>query len=162
VLEAAVNAHVKTYEQKLADLIRRLSTEHEGEIVATVRALGRSLASRGLTFTDLGDGIEKLATGGLTQSEMERIRDTSYAKGLADAERKFAEGHAVYGLRPDGSPDWEEIALHCQRQKSRLEARHHQFVDDMASRLTWGREPTSEKQGKYLLSLFRQIGGRTA
>jgi hypothetical protein len=161
VLEAAVNAQVKTYEQRLADLIRLLGTEHDGEAIATVRALGRTLASRGLTFTDLGDGVEKLASGGLTQSEMERIRDVAYAKGLADAEHKRAEGQSVYGLRPDGSHDWEEIALHCQRQKQRLEAKHHQFVDDMASRLTWGREP-SERQGKYLLSLFRQIGGRTA
>jgi hypothetical protein len=156
-----MNAQVKTYEQKLADLIRRLGTEHEGEAVATVRALGRTLASRGLTFTDLGDGLEKLATGGLTQSEMERIRDAAYAKGVLDAERKHAEDQAVYGLRPDGSHDWEEIALHCQRRKDRLEAKHHQFIDDMSARLVWGREP-SEKQGKYLLSLFRQIGGRTA
>jgi hypothetical protein len=162
LLAVAVNAQNKTYEQRLADLVRRLGTEHDGEIIATVRALGRTLASRGLTFTDLGDGIEKLATGGLTQGEMERIRDTSYAKGVADTERRFAEGQAVYGLRPDGSHDWEEIALQCQRQKDRLEARHRQFIDDMASRMTWGREPTSEKQGKYLLSLFRQIGGRTA
>ena len=29
----------------------------------------------------------------------------------------------------------------------------------MASRMTWGREPT-ERQGKYLISLFRQLGGR--
>ena len=126
-----------------------------------MRALGRTLASRGLTFTDLGDGIEKLATGGLTQSEMERIRDAAYAKGVADTEHKHAEAETtVYGLRPDGSTDWEAIALYCQRQKSRLDARHHQFVDDMASRMTWGREPSSEKQGKYLLSLFRQVGGR--
>jgi hypothetical protein len=161
VLEAAVTVMTKTYEQRIADLIRMLSTEHDSEAIAAVRALGRTLASRNLTFTDLGDGIEKLSTGGLTQGEMERIRDAAYAKGLADAEHKRAEGQAVYGLRPDGSHDWEEIALHCQRQKQRLEAKHHQFVDDMASRLTWGREP-SEKQGKYLLSLFRQIGGRTA
>jgi hypothetical protein len=156
-----VNAQVKTYEQKLADLIRRLGTEHEGEAVATVRALGRALASRGLTFTDLGDGIEKLASGGLTQSAMEQIRDAAYAKGLADAEHKHAERQVVYGLRPDGSHDWEEIALYCQRQKARLEAKHHQFVDDMAARMTWSREP-SEKQGRYILSLFRQIGGRIA
>jgi hypothetical protein len=162
LLEAAVNAQNKTYEQRLADLVRRLGTEHDGEIIATVRALKRSLESRGLTFTDLGDGIEKLATGGLTQGEMERIRDASYAKGLADAERKFAEVQTVFGLRSDGSTDWEEIALYCQREKARVvEAKSREFVDDMASRMTWGREP-SEKQGKYLLSIFRQLGGRVA
>ena len=133
----------------------------KAEAVATVRTLKRALASQNLTFTDLGDGIEKLATGGLTQSAMEQIRDAGYAKGLADAEQKHAEAPGVYGLRPDGSTDWEAIALYCQRQKHRIEAQHHQFVDDMASRMTWGREP-SEKQGRYLLSLFRQIGGRIA
>jgi hypothetical protein len=157
-----VNAQSKTYEQRLADLIRRLGTDHDGEIIATVRALARSLASRGLTFTDLGDGVEKLATGGLEEAQMKRVFDAGYHKGVEDAEHKQAESQAVYGLRADGSPDWEAIALHCQRRKDRLDARHHQFVDDMASRMSWGREPTSEKQGKYLLSLFRQIGGRTA
>jgi hypothetical protein len=160
-LAAAVNAQNKTYEQRLADLVRRLGTEHDGEIIATVRALKRSLESRGLTFTDLGDGIEKLATGGLTQSEMERIRDASYAKGVLDTGRKFAEGQAVYGLRPDGSTDWEAIALYCQREKARLDPQRHRFVDDMAARMTWGVEPIG-KQGPYLLSLFRQIGGRIA
>lgn len=163
LLAAAVNAQVKTYEQRLADLIRRLGTEHEGEAIATVRALGRALASRGLTFTDLGDGIERLASGGLTQSEMERICDAAYAKGVCDTEHRHAEAETtVYGLLPDGSTDWETVALYCQRHKSRLDARHHQFLDDMASRLTWGGAPSSEKQGRYLLSLFRQIGGRTA
>jgi hypothetical protein len=161
-LAVAVNAQNKTYEQRLADLVRRLGTEHEGEAIATVRALGRTLASRGLTFTDLGDGIEKLATGGLTQGEMERIRDASYAKGVLDTERKLAEGQAIFGLRSNGETDWEAIALYCQREKARVvEAKSREFVDDMASRMTWGREP-SEKQGRYLLSIFRQLGGRMA
>jgi hypothetical protein len=155
-----MNVQAKTYEQKIADLIRRLGTDHEPEVITVVRMLRRLLASQNVTFTDLGDAVEKLATGGLTQSAMEQIRDAGYAKGLADAEQKYAEAQSIYGLRPDGSTDWEAIALYCQRQKHRIEAKRHEFVDDMASRMTWGREPTSEKQGKYLLSLFRQVGGR--
>ena len=74
----------------------------------------------------------------------------------------LCEGEAVFGRRFDGSTDWEAIALHVQREKQRLEPKHHQFVDDMASRMTGGgREPT-ERQGTYLLSLFRKIGGRIA
>jgi hypothetical protein len=161
VLETAVNEQAKTYEQRLADLVRHLGSDHEGEIVATVRALRRSLASRNLTFTDLGDGIEKLATGGLEEAEMKRLFDAAYAKGVLDTEHKQAEAQAVYGLRPDGSTDWEAIALYCQREKARLDPSRHRFVDDMASRMTWGVEPIG-KQGPYLLSLFRQIGGRIA
>jgi hypothetical protein len=149
----------KTYEQRLADLIRRLGTDHDGEAIATVHALKRSLASRGLTFTDLGDGVEKLATGGLEEAQLKRVFDAGYHKGIEDAEHKHAVAQAVYGLRSDGSTDWEAIALYCQRQKHRIEAKSHQFVDDMASRMTWGREPIG-RQGPYLLSLFRQIGGR--
>lgn len=149
----------KSFESRIADLIRRFGTDFEGEAVAVWRALKRLLASRGVTFTDLGDAIEKLATGGLLQAEMDRIFAAAYAKGVVDEARKHAETQAVFGLRPNGEPDWGEIALHCQRERDRIEAKHHEFIDDMASGLTWGREPT-EKQGKYLLSLFRQIGGR--
>jgi hypothetical protein len=151
----------KSFEMKLADLIRKFGTEFEGEAIATWRALGRLLVSRDASFTDLGDAVEKLATGGLEEAEMKRLYEAGVAQGLIEAERKRAENEGVYGLRPDGSTDWEAIALHCQREKARLELKHHQFVDDMASRMTWGREPT-EKQGKYLISVFRQLGGRLA
>ena len=140
LLEVVVNAQVKTYEQKLADLIRRLGSDHEGEVIATVRALGRILASRSLTFTDLGDGLEKLASGGLTQGEMERIRDAAYAKGVADAERQHAEGRAVYGLRADGLPDWEAIAAPLPaaetspRRSASSVRRRHEFAHDLLGR----------------------------
>ena len=96
------------------------STRHRARrrVVTTARALKRLLESRGLTFTDLGDGIEKLATGGLTQAAMEQIRDASYAKGIADTERKHAEVEGVYGLRSDGSTDWEAIALAASGAKT--------------------------------------------
>lgn len=148
----------KSFESRIANLVRRLGTDFEGEAVATWTILKRLLASRNVTFTDLGDAVEKLATGGLEVEAMSRIFNAGHAQGVKEAERKHAEAQAVFGLNPDGSTDWEAIALHCQRQKHLIEAKHHEFVDDMASRLTW-REPT-EKQGKYLLSIFRQIGGR--
>lgn len=154
-----MSAAEKPFESKVADLVRRLGSDFDGEIVATQRALKRLLASRDVSFTDLGDAVEKLATGGLEQAAMERVFAAGREQGLEEAERKRANAQAVFGLNPDGAPDWETIALACQRSKDRIEAKHHQFVDDMASRLAWSREPT-EKQGKYLLSLFRQIGGR--
>jgi hypothetical protein len=44
-------------------------------------------------------------------------------------------------------------------QQDPLDAKHHEFVDDMASRTVWGREPT-ERQHKYLHSLFFKLGGK--
>ena len=149
----------KPFETRIADLVRRFGTDFEGEAVAVWQALKRLLTAHSVTFTDLGDAVEKLASGGLEEDAMKRIFDAGHAKGVEDAERKHAEAQAVFGLRSDGSTDWEAIALHCQKEKHRIEAKHRQFVDDMASRMTWGREP-SEKQSKYLLSIFRQVGGR--
>jgi hypothetical protein len=159
MLEVAVTSSTKPFETRIADLVRRLGTDHEGEAVATWRALKRLLATRDVSFTDLGDGLEKLATGGLEEAEMKRVFDAGYQKGVEDTERKRMTEEAVLGRRFDGSTDWEAIALYCQREKGRVEAKSREFVDDMASRMTWGREP-SEKQGKYLLSIFRQLGGR--
>jgi hypothetical protein len=149
----------KPFETRVADLVRRFGTDFEGEATATWRALNRLLAAHDVTFTDLGNGIEKLATGGLAEAAMKQLFDAGYAKGVEDTERKRLREEAVHGLKPDGSTDWEAVALYCQREKSRLEAKHHQFVDDMASRMTWGREPT-DRQGTYLISLFRKLGGR--
>jgi hypothetical protein len=159
LLEGAVSAPAQTFETKIANLIRMLGTDHEGEAVATWHALKRLLATRDVTFTDLGNGIESLATGDLKKAEMERLFKAGYAKGVEDEARKRIAQGAVHGQRADGSTDWEAIALYCQREKARLEAKHHQFVDDMASRMAWGREPT-ERQGIYLVSLFRKLGGR--
>jgi hypothetical protein len=153
------SAAEKPFETKLAHLIRMLGTEHEGEAIGAWGALRRLLASRGVTFTDLGDAVERLATGGLEEAEMKRLFEAGRAEGARDAKRAHAESEAVFGKHADGSADWEAIALHCQREKVRIDPRHHQFLDDMASRMAWGREPT-EKQGNYLLSIFRKIGGR--
>jgi hypothetical protein len=159
VLEFAVSVMAKRFETRIADLVRMFGTEHEGEALNVWTTLKRLLASQDVSFTDLGGAIERLATGDLRQDEMKRLFDAGYAKGLADARRDQEEAQAVFGLRPDGSPDWERIALHCQREQARIDAKHHEFINDMAGRLVWGREPT-ERQGKYLLSLFRGLGGR--
>ena len=158
--EGAVTApQTKTYEQKLADVIRRLASDQDGEVIASVGALKRMLASRNADLNDLASSVERLATGGLEEAEMNRLFDAGYEKGLADSRRKQAEVLTVYGQRLDGSWDWEAMALYCQREKARIDAKHRQFIDDMAGRLAWGGEPTP-KQGTYLLSLFRQLGGR--
>jgi hypothetical protein len=151
----------KPFEARLANLVRMLGAEHESEVLAAHRALKRLLASHGVTFTDLGDAVEKLATGGLEEAELKRVFDAGRAEGALDAERKHAEAEITSGKRADGSTDWEGIALYCQRKLSRLrDAKEREFVNDMAARLTFpGREPT-EKQATWLLAIFRRLGGR--
>ena len=156
-----MTAESKTYEQRLAGLVRMLGSDSEGEVLATHGALKRHLASRGVSFTDLGNAIEKLATGGLEQAELERVFEAGRAKGLSEAGRQQAEELAVYGQRLDGSYDWLAIALFCQRENTRLRGdMERTFVNDMAARMSFsGREPT-EKQAVWLLAIFRRLGGR--
>jgi hypothetical protein len=52
-----------------------------------------------------------------------------------------------------------DLVLFCQRNKHRLNPRHDQFIDDMASQAERGRELT-EMQHKYLRSLFFKLGGK--
>ena len=142
----------KSFEVRIADLVRLLGSESEGEVLSAHGALKRLLASRERQL----------------HRSRERDRETSdrRARGgpnAAPLRRRLPEGasRTRRASRPRSKPstacvrtdltDWEAIALYCQREKARLkDDRHHQFVDDMASRMTWSREPT-EKQAKYLL-----------
>ena len=60
-------------------------------------------------------------------------------------------------LNPNGNFVWVEITSFLQREKHRLPAKHHAFIDDMAK--AW-RRPFTPAQEKYLQVLFRKLEGR--
>jgi hypothetical protein len=141
---------------RLGDIIRRLSSDSDGERIAVLDALDRVLGSVGCDFHDFAAHVEANGAG-INEADMRKIFDAGYAQGVQDTENKL---HGVNDFRSaDGKPAWEAVALFLQREKARLDPKHHQFVDDMASRTAWGREPT-EKQHKYLHSLFFKLGGK--
>ena len=47
-----MSATRKTVDEKLGDLVRRLASNHDGEIIATVYALRRTLKSNGQDLHD--------------------------------------------------------------------------------------------------------------
>jgi hypothetical protein len=148
---------------KLGDIIRQLSSDNEGLIIAAVLGMQRLLKSCGADIHALADHVEK-ANGGLSdadkqkiRSEIESARAIGYAEGVKAAE---AKQHGTGAFRnTDGKLEWTEVALFVQREKHRLPAKHHEFVDDIASRTVYGREPTP-KQHQYLHSLFHKLGGK--
>jgi len=141
---------------------RPISSNSDGEIVATVHAMLRMLESFGADIHALADHVEN--GGGLSEddkkkirSEIENARAIGYAEGVKAAE---AKQHGTGAFRnTDGALEWTEVALYCQREKQRLPSKHHEFIDDMASRTVYGREPTP-KQHQYLHSLFFKLGGK--
>jgi hypothetical protein len=149
---------------KLGDVIRHLASESDGEIVATVHAMRRMLESCGVDIHDVADHIEN--GHGLSEADKQKIQDAiesaradGYAEGVRMAE---ARQHGTGAFRnTDGKLDWTEVALFVQREKHRLPDKHHEFVDDMAARSVYEREPT-QKQHQYLHSLFFKLGGKIA
>jgi hypothetical protein len=147
---------------KLGKPIRLLASDSKGEAFAALCAIARLLESNGYTFHTLADHVEN--GSGLSEDDKRRIRTEienahalGYAEGVKAAESKQ---HGTGAFRnTDGTLEWGEVALYCQREKHRLPDKHHEFIDDMASRTVYGREPTP-KQLQYLHSLFYKLGGK--
>ena len=149
---------------KLGKTIRLLASNSRGEAFAALCAIARLLESHGYSFHTLADHVENANGSGLSDADKQRIRSEienahaiGYAEGVKAAESKQ---HGTGAFRnTDGTLEWTEVALFVQRQKHRLPERHHEFVDDMASRTAFGREPTP-KQHRYLHFLFFKLGGK--
>lgn len=149
-----MNDRHTTPDQKLGTFIRLLASDRDGEVVAAAHAIVRTLRSAGKDIHALAERVESANGGKLTDAEMRKLYDTGFQAGMRAVEsRSTGEFHNV-----DGTPAWNEIALFCQRNDSRLRDNERQFVNDMASRSVW-REPT-EKQAKWLLSIFYRLGGK--
>src|SRR5215813_11175055 len=149
---------------KLGKPIRLLMSDSQGEALAALCAIARLLETHDRTFHALADHVENANGSGLSEddkkkikSEIENARAIGYAEGVAAAE---AKQHGTGAFRnTDGAIEWTEVALFLQREKHRLPDKHHEFIDDMASRTVYGREPTP-KQHQYLHSLFYKLGGK--
>jgi hypothetical protein len=129
---------------KLAKILPLLTSNRDGEVVSTARAIVRTLNSAGLDIYALVNCIENSDTN---QSAFRAVYQAGYDAGLADAER-------------ERDSEWSDVALFLQRNKHRLDIKHHDFIDDMVERGSWF-EPT-EKQLKYLYGLFRKLGGKVS
>jgi hypothetical protein len=69
--------------------------------------------------------------------------------------------HQFVGLKflnDEGLPNWTEIGRFCQANRGQLNPKESAFINDMAERTVW-REPT-EKQAKWLKSIFLRLGGK--
>lgn len=140
---------------KLAKFIRMLSSDQDGDVIAAAHAIMRALRGAGADIHALAGRIEK-PNGRLSEMEMKRLYNAGYHDGMRAAEdKKFGLGdfHNI-----DGTLDWHEISLFCQRRSDRLCEKERTFINDMAAGTVWGREP-SEKQIKWLKSLFYKLGG---
>ncbi len=114
---------------KIGKLIPRLASEHDGEVVATVRAMGRTLASIGADWHELAKALS---------AEPEKV--------------------VVYRGPPAHDETWLIIAELCRdNDKRRLTPKERRFVLDMTYRLVNGGQPT-ERQAEWLQAIYTKLG----
>ena len=150
--------------ERLVKVLLVMSSPNDGDKLAAMHALDRTLEKNGVDFHVL---VARMAKPWLSDSSKQQFKHeiaNARAAGRAEGIREIeARQYGVDNFRSaDGSSsDWRAIALYVQGEKHRLLQRHHEFVDDMSARVPFGREPTP-KQSAYLQSLFLKLGGRIA
>ena len=132
----------------------------QNECHVALAKLKSLLGEEGLTFSDIVTVIEN-ANGEIEElkysdTDAEIIFNRGVEKGRIEEARKQQAPPEFYDA--DGCPRWNAIALFCQQRHQRLRPNEQEFIDDMAGQTMW-REPT-EKQSRWLLSIFIRLGGK--
>jgi hypothetical protein len=100
---------------RLAKLIPRLASDHDGEVIATVAAIKRTLEASGFDFNDLASAVSAI--------------------GLETAS-------FVPAAMPFVRPDWSVTVRECGQHWELLSAKEQNFIDSM---MDWEGEPTEKQ-----------------
>jgi hypothetical protein len=142
---------------KLANLIRRLSSNQDGEVVATAHALIRTLQGIGADIHDIADRIEHSGNGALAEHEMREIFDAGIREGVRQVEQKI-RANQLQRIVPQFPPA-ADMALYCYQRINNLNDWEQEFATNMVN-LTRRQYPLSIKQQARLEELYIKLGGR--
>ena len=126
---------------KLRPLIRLLSSDQPGEVVAAARAITRTLKGVKLDIHTLADCIGQANGKEYTEAQVLKARELGIAEGRR-LEREEQGAPIFCNVNLDDEPTWHDIALECAAHPSRLHEREKQFVKDMIRCTVRGGEPT--------------------
>jgi hypothetical protein len=115
--------------RKLALLIPLLASDKDGEVIAAVTAIRKTLAGTGSDLHELARAISAPT-------------QIVYKTVFREAERPAGE--------------WAAKANYCNAARDALAPKEREFVADMAVRLQHMREPT-EKQAAWLDAIFHRL-----
>ena len=141
---------------RLGDIVRRLSLSSDGEIVATVYAMRRTLESVGTDLHGLAAHLEASNGKQIPEEKLQRVWDAAYARGVQDTENK-QHGSDDFRHRWQANVGNGRALSPAQQAPPRPEA--SRIYRRHGSATAWGHEPT-ERQHKYLHSLFYKLGGK--
>jgi hypothetical protein len=139
---------------KLANAIRLLASDKDGEVVAAWRAIIRTLQGIGADIHDIADRIEHSGNGALSEAEMQEIFDAGIKEGIRRVEQKM---HQSIGAPQFPAP--RDMAAHCYQRIDELRSEwEKEFITNMAS---WTRtRPLSPKQQGHLEKIYIKLHGR--
>jgi hypothetical protein len=115
-------------QDRLGKLLRMLSSDKDGEVLAATAAIKRTLAAEGSDIHALADSLCRPQP----QSRGEPRRPP-----------------------PKDDPDWHAIASECEAHSGRLTEREQEFISDMVA-WTLRKAPTEKQQG-WLLSIYGKV-----
>ena len=145
---------------KLANLIRRLSSDQDGEVVATTHALIRTLKGIGADLHDVAACVERAGNGALSEHEMQEIYNAGIKEGVRLAVQKMQAqmAHSPPQRLMPQFPSAADMALYCYQHLNRCNEWETEFCTNMAS---WTRRrPLTVKQQARLEELFIKLGGK--
>jgi hypothetical protein len=138
---------------KLAKLIRLLDSSREGEVLASVRAIRRTLASAGADLHDLADAL----TNAVPKQSPPADRPTTARRRAPDSQQQTKP--------PDASLKelWVNSCLMCLMHPTKLTKVEWAFVRKLKQRLA-DNEPYKDRELRRLMRICDRIeaGRRTA
>jgi hypothetical protein len=138
---------------RLANAIRLLASDKDGEVVAAARAVVRTLQGIGADIHDVADRIQHSGNGALSEREMQEIYNAGVQAGMKQRRQ------ATFSDDPPQLPPARNMALYCYQHIDELKSDwEHEFIINMAS---WTRlRPLSLKQQAHLEKIYLKLGGR--
>jgi hypothetical protein len=157
-----------TIADKFDPFIRMLSSSVEQDVLNSVRALLRLLASVGLDVHDLAERFKQKREA-LNAAEMQRIYDSGYTKGWNDGDQHGRKSAVLAGASPRqdvthfsvgvNGYSWQEIAAHCLFNINMFSGKEVEFIESINQQLQF--KNPSAAQANWLRDLFtRRLGGK--
>ena len=141
----------------IADAIRLLGSDRDGDVIAAAHGLRRLLKSANADLHDLATLVEQPQQSGITEADMKRLYQAGFDAGVAASEKQFY-GDGDFRTINGSDPDWKQVSQYCYAKRDQLSAREAEFIKSVSSQLIW--RPPSEKQRKWLLSILYRLGGK--
>jgi hypothetical protein len=142
--------------EKPRPLIRLLSSDQPGGVVAAARTLNRTLKNAKLDIHTFADSIGQANGKEYTEAQLLKARELGIEEGRR-LERKEQGAPVFRNVNLDDEPSWHEIACECAKHPNRFYGEHEKiFVNKMVRKTVRGGEPT-EKEGSWLRKIYVRV-----